>query len=140
MENKHHQWEKRWHPLREEWIVYSAHRNTRPWNGAGRMKPAEVSAYDPQCYLCPGNKRVKGDVNPLYSDVFIFENDLPVVGRSAPEVSPLDYENNLYQKSRAFGEAKVICYDPRHQVTLSQITLAKVVNVFGAFQKETIGF
>jgi len=76
-------WEKRWHPLREEWIVYSAHRNSRPWKGAGLIKPTEAPSYDPQCYLCPGNKRVGGHLNPEYADVFIFDNDLPVVGRNA---------------------------------------------------------
>ncbi len=131
-------WEKRWHPLREEWIVYSAHRNSRPWQGAGPLPPVEAPAYDPQCYLCPGNKRVNGKVNPVYKDVFIFENDLPVVGKLAPKV--IQPKNSIYQKGRALGVAKVVCYDPRHQITLSQMKLANVAKVFAAFQQEMIAF
>jgi UDPglucose--hexose-1-phosphate uridylyltransferase len=80
-------WEKRWHPLREEWVVYSAHRNSRPWQGGGLIKPKETVEYDPACYLCPGNARIHGHSNPVYKDVFIFENDHPVVGMGAPEVA-----------------------------------------------------
>ncbi len=139
MEDRHQgQWEKRWHPLREEWIVYSAPRNSRPWQGAGLVKPAQALSFDPLCYLCPGNKRVNGSVNPDYSDVFIFENDLPVVGKQAPEVPSL--QNTIHKKSRALGIAKVVCYDPRHYITLSQMKLRGVTKVLQAFQREMIGF
>ena len=134
------QWEKRWHPLREEWIVYSAHRNSRPWQGAGLVKPAEAPAYDPQCYLCPGNKRVNGKMNPTYSDVFIFENDLPVVGKEAPDVPQSSLKNTIHKKSKALGLAKVVCYDPSHHITLSQMKLPKVARVFEAFQKEMVSY
>ena len=129
-------WEKRWHPLREEWVVYSAHRNSRPWQGAGLIKGSIAPAYDPTCYLCPGNKRISGNSNPAYQDVFIFENDHPVVGVNAPDVQSPDF----YKKEKATGVAKVVCYDPRHHVTLSQMKLQKVVPVFEAFQKEMIDF
>ncbi len=139
MEDRHQgQWEKRWHPLREEWIVYSAHRNSRPWQGAGLVKPAQALSFDPLCYLCPGNKRVNGSVNPDYSDVFIFENDLPVVGKQAPDVPSL--QNTIHKKSRALGIAKVVCFDPRHYITLSQMKLPGVTKVLQAFQREMIGF
>ena len=129
-------WEKRWHPLREEWVVYSAHRNSRPWQGAGLIKDVLAPVYDPSCYLCPGNRRVSGNANPDYPGVFVFENDHPVVGREAPEVN----SHSFYQKAKANGVAKVVCYDPRHNVTLSQMKLEKVVQVFVAFQQEMIGF
>jgi UDPglucose--hexose-1-phosphate uridylyltransferase len=130
-------WEKRWHPLRQEWVVYSAHRNTRPWQGAGLIKPKESPHYDPACYLCPGNARIHGSANPDYKDVFIFENDHPVVSMNAPQV-PLSDENALYKKAQALGIAKVICYDPRHNITLSQMKLEQVTKVFAAFQQEMI--
>lgn len=130
-------WEKRWHPLREEWIVYSAHRNTRPWQGAGLVKPNEAPEYDAGCYLCPRNARIHGSVNPDYTHVFIFENDHPVVGMLAPAV---DEAEKLYKKAGAKGIAKVVCYDPRHNITLSQMKLADVVRVFEAFQQEMQSF
>jgi len=133
-------WEKRWHPLREEWIVYSAHRNSRPWQGGALIKPKESVEYDTTCYLCPGNARIHGAGNPVYQDVFIFENDHPVVGMSAPEFDSGDYQSRLYKKESAKGIAKVVCYDPRHNITLSQMKLARVIYVFEAFQKEMVAF
>ena len=132
-------WEKRWHPLREEWVVYSAHRNSRPWQGAGLIKPNESHPYDPFCYLCPGNARIHGSANPDYKDVFIFENDHPVVSMQAPQVKPAGVDD-LYKKEMALGIAKVVCYDPRHNVTLSQMKLNQVEKVFAAFQKEMVAF
>ena len=73
--NNEGKWEKRWHPLREEWVVYSAHRNNRPWQGAGKATPKPAPDFDATCYLCPGNKRIHGSSNPDYKDVFIFENN-----------------------------------------------------------------
>jgi UDPglucose--hexose-1-phosphate uridylyltransferase len=138
MQNQYEgKWEKRWHPLREEWVVYSAHRNSRPWQGAGLIKPKESHSYNPSCYLCPGNSRIHGSANPEYKDVFIFENDHPVVSMTAPEVR-LSNADALYKKERALGIARVVCYDPRHNITLSQMKLDQVVKVFAAFQQEMI--
>ncbi len=128
-------WEKRWHPLREEWVVYSAHRNTRPWQGAEKIQPTSSPSYDPKCYLCPGNPRIHGHKNPDYSEVFIFENDHPVVGMNAPVIEKR-HHNPVYRKESARGIAKVVCYDPRHNVTLSQMKLSQVQGVFKAFQQE----
>jgi UDPglucose--hexose-1-phosphate uridylyltransferase len=130
-------WEKRWHPLREEWIVYSAHRNNRPWQGADLVQSAKSETYDPNCYLCPGNKRIHNAVNPDYQEVFIFENDHPVVGMNSPEVET-PVTSPLHIKGRASGVAKVICYDPRHNTSLSEMTLPQVQKVFTAFQNETL--
>jgi len=132
-------WEKRWHPLREEWVVYSAHRNTRPWQGAEKILPKQNPPYDPDCYLCPGNKRVHGDINPEYGDLFIFENDHPVVSMDAPRINDTQ-ANSLYKHAEASGIAKVVCYDPRHNITLSQMKLDRVTKVFDAFRQEMIAF
>jgi galactose-1-phosphate uridylyltransferase len=35
--------------------------------------------HDPECYLCPGNKRAQGDVNPKYESTFVFVNDYSAV-------------------------------------------------------------
>lgn len=132
-------WEKRWHPLREEWVVYSAHRNSRPWQGSALIKPKASIEYDSTCYLCPGNARIHGHSNPAYKDVFIFENDHPVVGMGAPEVAMAD-QVGLYKKASAKGIAKVVCYDPRHNITLSQMKLHNVIKVFESFQYEMTEF
>lgn len=132
-------WEKRWHPLREEWVVYAAHRNSRPWHGAPPLAAKQTVEYEAGCYLCPGNNRVSTKVNPPYTDIFIFENDLPVVGMEAPVLNMSD-ATGLYKRATASGIAKVVCYDPRHDMTLSRMKLESVVKVFEAFQQETIAF
>jgi UDPglucose--hexose-1-phosphate uridylyltransferase len=135
-------WEKRWHPLRREWVVYAAHRNSRPWNFEKKESVVTAPGYDPNCYLCPGNKRISGKKNPDYPDVFIFENDHPVVGLNSPAI-PEEFQgqhDGLYKRSRAGGIAKVVCYDPRHNVTLNDINVDKVANVFRSLRKEMIFF
>ena len=135
-------WEKRWHPLRREWVVYAAHRNNRPWNFEKKESVITAPDYDPACYLCPGNKRVSGVQNPAYKDVFVFENDHPVVGLNAPSI-PEEFQNlheGLYRKSEAGGIAKVVCYDPRHNVTLNDISIDKVTTVFKTLRDEMIFF
>src|SRR4051812_20705547 len=111
-------WEQRWHPLREEWVIVAAHRQHRPWSG--EMLAEKVSAlppYDLGCYLCPGNARVSGAKNPSYEQTFVFDNDLPCVGPDAPiDLSP---PAAIYRSSPARGIARVICFHPRHDLTLA---------------------
>jgi UDPglucose--hexose-1-phosphate uridylyltransferase len=78
-------WEEPWHPLREEWVIVAAHRQSRPWSGAEVAAQAlKPPAFDPTCYLCPGNSRVGGATNPAYTGTFVFDNDHPCVGVNAP--------------------------------------------------------
>ncbi len=139
---KYGQWEKRWHPLRREWVVYAAHRNNRPWNIEKKESGKPAPPYDPACYLCPGNKRVNGIQNPAYENVFVFENDHPVVGLNAPAI-PGEFQSQhagLYKRSEAGGIAKVVCYDPRHNVTLNDISTEKVADVLKTLKEEMIFF
>jgi UDPglucose--hexose-1-phosphate uridylyltransferase len=80
--------------------------------------------------------------NPAYKDVFVFENDHPVVGLNAPHI-PEEFKSmhdGLYKRSGACGIAKVVCYDPRHNVTLNDISVDKVATVFKALRDEMIFF
>lgn len=120
--------------------MYSAHRNSRPWHGAGLTGKKEFPEYDAQCYLCPRNLRVGGVVNPDYHDVFIFENDHPVVGMNAPEILNSGSPGNLYKKGKAGGVAKVVCYDPRHNISLAEMKLENVFTVFKSFRSEMVDF
>ena len=135
-------WEKRWHPLRREWVVYAAHRNSRPWSFDKKESVIDAPEYDPGCYLCPRNKRISGKQNPDYADVFIFENDHPVVGLNSPLI-PGEFQSmhdDLYRKSKAGGIAKVVCYDPRHNVTLNDISVDQVATVYKALRDEMVFF
>lgn len=129
-------WEERWHPLREEWVIIAAHRQSRPWSGGTVPPPAqEVPPYLPDCYLCPGNPRVSGARNPDYRGTFVFDNDHPCVGPLAPDVP--DLVPPPYRVRPATGVARVICYNPRHDLTLPQMSPAAIADVVGVWQQQT---
>ncbi len=133
-------WEKRWHPLRQEWVVYAAHRNNRPWSFDRKNHSREAPSFDPGCYLCPGNHRISGQQNPDYKQVYIFENDHPVVGMQAPALPAYHDHHGFYRKGEAKGIAKVVCYDPRHNVTLTDMDVKDIAAVFRALRDEMIFF
>ena len=113
-------WEERWHPLREEWVIVAAHRQSRPWSGAEVAGQApKPPAFDPTCYLCPGNARIGGTTNPAYTGTFVFDNDHPCVGVNAPR--DLTPPIGIYRNRPATGVARVVCYSPRHDLTLAQL-------------------
>jgi UDPglucose--hexose-1-phosphate uridylyltransferase len=128
-------WEERWHPLRREWVVISSHRDQRPWQGETVSDANAARAiYDPSCYLCPGNDRVSGKRNPSYAGIFAFDNDHPCVGPLAPE--PTAFSTHVYRTRRADGLARVVCYSPRHDLSLAELTHAEVVNLLASLQDE----
>jgi UDPglucose--hexose-1-phosphate uridylyltransferase len=128
-------WEERWHPLREEWVIVAAHRQSRPWTGetvaAGTARPVR---HDPRCHLCPGNMRVSGVRNADYTGTFVFDNDHPCVGPEAPAavVPPAPY-----QSRRATGIARVVCFSPRHDLTLAEMPAAAIGEVVEVWRRET---
>lgn len=128
-------WEERWHPLREEWVIVAAHRQDRPWIGetvARRREP--LPAYDPDCTFCPGNRRVSGEVNDRYASTFVFDNDAPCVGEGAPDpVSPAD---PVFRSRAARGVARVLCYSPRHDTTLAELSQAEVAHLVEVWQQQ----
>jgi UDPglucose--hexose-1-phosphate uridylyltransferase len=127
-------WEERWHPLREEWVIVAAHRQNRPWSGetAGEYDSA-IPAYEPSCYLCPGNRRVSGLVNPQFDGVFVFNNDHPCVAEDAP--SP-QKPSSLYQSRPATGIARVVCFSPQHNTTLAELHVDEVEAVVSEIQEQ----
>jgi UDPglucose--hexose-1-phosphate uridylyltransferase len=129
-------WEQRWHPLREEWVIIAAHRQSRPWTGRTVDAP-EVPAprYVADCYLCPGNVRISGAVNPPYEGVYVFDNDHPSVGPDAPRAP--EEPPPPYRVRPATGHARVICYDPRHDLTLAEMPVPAIAAVIDTWQRET---
>ena len=128
-------WEERWHPLREEWIIVAAHRQARPWSGAEvAARTPRPPAFDPACYLCPGNARVSGALNPCYAGTFVFDNDHPCVGAAAPrELTP---PAGIYRNRPAAGVARVVCYSPRHDVTLAELDVDGVDALLQTWQQQ----
>ncbi|HID06197.1 MAG TPA: galactose-1-phosphate uridylyltransferase [Armatimonadetes bacterium] len=130
-------WEQRWHPLRREWVIIAAHRQSRPW--VGEMAPEaheERPEYVPDCYLCPGNVRASGARNPYYTSTFVFDNDFPCVGSTAP--THLEQPVGIYRNSPATGIARVLCYHPKHNMSLALMDVDEVVQVVRAWREQFI--
>ncbi len=128
-------WEERWHPLREEWVIVAAHRQDRPWSGSTINKRAPaLPPYVSDCYLCPGNVRVSGAVNPQYEQTYVFDNDHPCVSPSAQ--SELEPPPSLYQNRPARGVARVVCYSPKHNLTLAELNVDQIQQLLQVWREQ----
>jgi UDPglucose--hexose-1-phosphate uridylyltransferase len=128
-------WEERWHPLRREWVVVSAHRNDRPWHGETVPEARRgLPAYSPDCYLCPGNRRVSGGRNTEYTGIYVFDNDHPCVGPAAP--TQLASPPPPYRNRPARGLSRVVCFTPRHDLMLAELPEAQTVCLLEALQAQ----
>jgi UDPglucose--hexose-1-phosphate uridylyltransferase len=116
-------------------VVYAAHRNNRPWAGDHQSEKIVSPEYDPSCYLCPRNSRINNASNPDYKGIFIFNNDHPVVGLTSPEIFHQS-EHFIYKKEKALGISRVVCYSPKHNISLSEMRLEDVRSVFQAFKSQ----
>jgi UDPglucose--hexose-1-phosphate uridylyltransferase len=131
-------WEQRYHPLRDEWVVVAGHRQHRPWQGKLQGQRAQAKpSYVADCYLCPGNARVHGVRNPSYASVFAFDNDHPCVASDAPEPEPVQSADPaVHVARRAEGVSRVVCYSPRHDLSLARLSVAEIVALFQLWQAE----
>jgi UDPglucose--hexose-1-phosphate uridylyltransferase len=119
---------RRLNALTGEYVLVSPHRTKRPWQGKlDPPAPDDRPAYDPQCYLCPGNKRAGSDTNPKYDSTFVFVNDFSALLTDVP-AAPNSGEELLQIESEA-GECRVICFSPRHDLTLAQMSVPEIRQV-----------
>ena len=125
---------RRFNALTGEWVLVSPHRSKRPWLGQVEKLAAEqLPAYDPTCYLCPRNERAGGVFNPDYTGTFIFENDFAaLLPHPEPESEPASDSPLLVARSEQ-GQCFVVCFSPRHDLTLPELDQAAVENVLGAW-------
>mgnify|MGYP005837721007 CR=1 FL=1 len=119
---------RRFNPLTREWVLVSPHRTRRPWRGQTEKPPQEtLNEYEPDCYLCPGNRRAGGRENPHYSDTFVFDNDFAALLPDTPRGSR-DAEGLLVAEAEP-GICRVICFSPRHDLTLARMSPDAVLRV-----------
>lgn len=115
-------------PLTREWVLVSPHRTKRPWQGQTEEVAQESQPrYDPQCYLCPGNTRAGGHVNPPYTSTFVFDNDFAALLPDAPG-GESDEAGLMVAKSER-GLCRVVCFSPRHDLTISRMSVAEIRRV-----------
>lgn len=130
---------RRYNPLTREWVLVSPHRTRRPWQGQVERQPADTRpAYDPTCYLCPGNERAGGARNPAYEGTFVFDNDFAAL---LPDTPAGEMRDGLLVARSEPGLCRVVCFSPYHNLTLPQMAQAdvrRVVDVWVA-QYEELG-
>ncbi|MCX6167774.1 MAG: UDP-glucose--hexose-1-phosphate uridylyltransferase [Ignavibacteriales bacterium] len=132
IENRTH---KRYNILTDEWILVSSHRSKRPWQGKiEQFAKANLLTYDPECYLCPKNSRAGGVINPDYKNTFVFENDFSAL---TPESnSGTINHNGLIRAEVESGICKVVCFSPRHDLSLAEMDQENLLKIIDTWINE----
>lgn len=124
---------RRFNPLICEWVLVSPHRTERPWQGQVEpVQPETTVSYDPKCYMCPRNTRASGAENPDYKSSLVFDNDFPALRRETPRDT---FEDGLLLARGESGICRVVCFSPRHDLTLSRMeteAIREIVDVWAA--------
>ncbi|PYV76620.1 MAG: galactose-1-phosphate uridylyltransferase [Acidobacteria bacterium] len=126
---------RRFNPLTNEWVLVSPDRTRRPWLGeVDQLSGGAPPAYDPTCYMCPGNLRAAGIRNPNYRDTFVFDNDYPALVPNTPDCSA--NRNGLIVAESEAGICRVVCFSPRHDLTVSRLSADELGRVVGIWSEQ----
>jgi UDPglucose--hexose-1-phosphate uridylyltransferase len=130
---------RRFNPLTREWVLVSPHRAKRPWLGQiEKTQPEHLPPYDPTCYLCAGNERAGGLRNPAYTSTYVFDNDFATLLPDSPRtVEGFASDNPLFVVDATPGLCRVVCFSPRHDLTLPELTLSQIEDVVATWAEHT---
>jgi UDPglucose--hexose-1-phosphate uridylyltransferase len=127
---------RRYNALTGEWVLVSPHRAQRPWLGKVEDRIREDRpAYDPDCYLCPGNQRVSGAVNPAYEHTYVFTNDFQALLPDGADPSVED--GGLLRSAGVRGTCRVVCFSPRHDLTLAEMDVQTIRSVIDCWAEQS---
>ncbi|CAI7595039.1 unnamed protein product [Penicillium bialowiezense] len=128
---------RRYNPLRGSSILVSPHRTKRPWQGAQETaSKTTLPNHDPECYLCPGNKRAQGDTNPNYDSTFVFVNDYSAVKEEQAHYEPSnedELESRFLKAEPVTGKCYVLTFSSAHNLTLADLSPREIVPVIDAW-------
>ncbi len=128
---------RRYNPLTCEWVLVSPHRTQRPWQGqVEKVPPEDKPRYDPACYLCPGNERAGGARNPHYTATFVFDNDFAALKPEVP-ADPPPSPAPPFRYEPEPGVCRVVCFSPRHDLTLPEMSVPEVEAVVRTWTEQT---
>ncbi|MGB2868982.1 MAG: UDP-glucose--hexose-1-phosphate uridylyltransferase [Bacteroidota bacterium] len=129
---------RRYNPLTGEWILVSPRRASRPWQGKVEASAGiALPAHDPDCYLCPGNKRAGTAVNPRYTSTFVFDNDFSALHQAKVDESLIASDGLLLARPES-GICRVVCFSPRHDLTLAEMTAKEIRAVVDVWKNEFV--
>jgi UDPglucose--hexose-1-phosphate uridylyltransferase len=131
---------RRFNPLTGDWVLVSPHRTQRPWQGKVEKLPERsLPEHEPSCYLCPGNLRASGERNPDYTGTYVFTNDFAALRPDVPELELSPHP--LIQARSVRGTSRVLCFSPRHDLSLARMAVEDIVPVINmwAEQMEVLG-
>jgi UDPglucose--hexose-1-phosphate uridylyltransferase len=127
---------RRYNTLTDEWVLVSPHRAKRPWQGQVEKQAGdERPPYDPTCYLCPGNTRAGGARNPAYESTFVFDNDFSAI---LPDTPAAVEQQALLRAESMPGNCRVICFSPRHDLTLPEMAVADIRRVVDVWAEQIL--
>ncbi len=126
---------RRFNPLLREWVLVSPHRTQRPWQGkVERLQAPPAVTFDPTCYLCPGNPRAGGAQTPRYTQTYVFDNDYPAM---LPDVAAIEFDGaGLLVGMSERGICRVMCFSPRHDLTVPRMSLPELRGVIDAWAEQ----
>jgi UDPglucose--hexose-1-phosphate uridylyltransferase len=127
---------RRYNPLLDEWVLCSPGRLKRPWLGEREdVSNAVLPPHDPDCYMCPGNRRAEGARNPDYRGVYLFDNDYPALSKDA---APGDaHPHPLFIATPERGRCRVIVFSEKHDCHLGSLAPEEVEAVVDAWASES---